>query len=103
MCSLIAAALIALSLFLAFYSGCGGDPKTGVYGNPLVALERERYAATSMLVGLVMAAIAYHSLSKLPILRRSISAIALPIVALVPLWLLAVYLQVVGISVCFGP
>ena len=75
-----AAAVLCLGfpLWLWFHAGCVGDTKSGSYGNPVRALELERDAFISLVVGVFATAIAIASLGSLGDVARIACSLGFP-------------------------
>jgi hypothetical protein len=77
---------VLVSLIYMFRSGCAGDTKGGAYGDPIRAMNLEEVGFLIGLVGLVLAALATFTITRLTTrMRISIAvAILLPAAAQIP-------------------
>ncbi len=90
----------ALAIYISFQAGCTGDLKSGVYGNPLRALELEKLAIVPHIASAVAGGIAVAVLSWSK--NRAAHAVGFAILAFGCLWILEFQVEVYGVQACFG-
>ncbi|HSY26831.1 MAG TPA: hypothetical protein VK832_04975 [Burkholderiaceae bacterium] len=90
----------ALAIYVSFRSGCIGDPKSGVFGNPSRALELEQLALLPHVVSVLAGGMAVAMLSRSR--NRVAYAVGFAILAFVCLWILEFEAEGYGVQACFG-
>ena len=92
---------LGFSLWLWFHAGCVGDTKSGSYGNPVRALELERDAFISLVLGVFGTAIAIASLDSLGDVAPIACSLGVIVLGCPALWLLGLDLETRGVQACF--
>jgi len=85
--ALSSAVCIAAWCWLLFQAGCAGDLKTGIYGDPLRALEFERAAVPFLFLSFVAGVASIASLRPIELLQRVLWAVGLVFFGLPAAWL----------------
>lgn len=88
------------ALYFSFQAGCAGDLKSGIFGNPLLALEIQNKAFSIMFFSLALgvSAIAFRSSG---VVHGLIYGWALIVFGSVSFWILAWQLEILGVQSCF--
>lgn len=95
----LAAAGMAMSVYISFHAGCAGDTKTGSLGNVTRALQLEDYAFITGLVSAALSAVAFCLSSKSG--NREILGFLLAFFLFAGLWMAGSQAELQGVQSCF--
>jgi hypothetical protein len=89
----------ALTLFVMFKAGCAGDLKGGALGDPIRALQYERYSVFSLIVSAASGGATVALMSKST--HRIAHSLAFATATLICLWLAGIQFEIWGVQSCF--
>ena len=92
---------LGFSLWLCFHAGCVGDTKGGSYGDPVRAIELERDAFVSLVVGVFGIAVVIASLDSLGRSARIACSLGFIVLGGPVFWFLGLDLEGRGVHACF--
>src|SRR5205809_7977476 len=92
---------LGFSLWLCFHAGCVGDTKGGSYGDPVRAIELERDAFVSLVVGVLGIAVVIASLDSLGRSARVAYSLGFIVLGFPVFWFLGLDLEDRGVHACF--
>lgn len=94
-------ACVFFDLWLAYVAGCTGDPKGGVAGDPVRALEIQAYSLVPFLLALAISASIPFAFAQGSILVRSAVATLLFVLVLAGLVFAGIEIEYKAAQICF--